>query len=74
MEGGWSGNGRRQQKQLNSETSRDLKTPRTLEPILPAVCEKNVFPFFHPSVSGKPYFQLVHPPTDNPSGFFGHGT
>ena len=23
----------------------DLKTPRTLEPILPAMCEKNVFCF-----------------------------
>ena len=33
-----------EQKQLNSETPLDLKTPCTLEPILPAVCEKNCFP------------------------------
>ena len=72
MDGGWAGkvrqwrnlvnpgnevgNGGRQQKQLNSETPRDLKTPRTLELILPAVCEKNVFRFFRSSASGKPHF------------------
>ena len=39
-----SSNGGRQQKKLNSETPRDLKTPRTLEPILPAVCGKKPFP------------------------------
>ena len=38
-----SGNGGRQRKQLNSEMPRDLKTPYTLEPILPAVCEKKCF-------------------------------
>ena len=49
--GGWrrSGNGRRQQKQLNSEMSHtDLKTPHTLETILPAVCKKNVSTSFVP--------------------------
>ena len=40
--GGWgrSGNSGRQLKQLNSETPCDLKTPHTLKPILPAMCEK----------------------------------
>ena len=48
--GGWgrSGSGGRRQKQLNSETPCDLKTPHTLEPILPAVCEKNFSACFVP--------------------------
>ena len=53
---GRSGNGGRQQKQLNPETPCDLKTPHTLEPILPAVCEKYVFRFIRSSASGKPHF------------------
>lgn len=43
-------------KQTELSTPCDLKTPRTLEPILPAVCEKNVLRFFRSSVSGKPHF------------------
>ena len=50
---GRSGNGGRQQKQLNSETPCDLKIPRTLEPLLPVVWQKKVFCFFRSSASGK---------------------
>ena len=52
IQGGWAGQVR-QQKQLNPEMSCDLKDPptHTLEPILPAVCEKNVFPFFRSSAT-----------------------
>ena len=55
--GGKKEKGRRK-KQLKSETPYDLKTPRSLEPMLPAVCEKNVFRFFPSSASGKPHFSL----------------
>ena len=50
-----SGNGGRQQKQMNSETPCDLKAPHTLEPILPAVCEKNILCFVRSSASRKPH-------------------
>ena len=40
--------------ELNLEMPCDLETPHTLEPILPAASEKNVFHFFRPSASGKP--------------------
>ena len=43
-----------EKKQLKSETPCDL----SLEPMLPAVCEKNVFRFFRSSASGKPHFSL----------------
>ena len=58
MQGGWAGKVRqcrKATKKLNSETPRDLKIPRTLELILPTVCEKNVFNFFRSSASGKPH-------------------
>lgn len=52
--GGWgrSGKGRWQQKQLNCKTPCDLKTLWTLDPILPTVCEKNIFRSFCSSPSG----------------------
>lgn len=61
MEGGWVGKvrqWRKATKQLNLEMPCDLEMPHTLEPILPAACEKNVFCFFRPSASGKPHFIL----------------
>ena len=51
MESGWVGKVRqwwKATKQLNPETPCDLKTPRTLEPILPAVCVKNFSAYFVP--------------------------
>ena len=59
MGGGGQAMRARQQKQLNSETPCDLKKPCTLEPILPAMCEKNVFRFFRSSASGKPHLPLL---------------
>ena len=49
---GGSGNGVWQQKQLNLKDP----PPRTPKPIIPAVCEKNIFCFIHSSASGKPHF------------------
>lgn len=43
-------------KQLICETPRDLETSCTLEPILSAVCEKNLFCFIHSSASRKLHF------------------
>ena len=51
LHGGW------QQKQLFSKTKWDLKIPRTLEPILPAVCEKNRLRFIRLSDSGNRTYQ-----------------
>ena len=58
MKGGWdrSGNGGWQKKQPICETPRDLETSCTLEPILLAVCEKNLFCFIHSSASRKLHF------------------
>lgn len=47
-----------QQKQQNNWTLKchvTWRPPHTLETILPAVCEKNAFRFFHSSASGKPH-------------------
>ena len=49
IKGGWvghirSGCGEWQQKYLNSETPPNLKTPCTLKPIPPAMCEKLLLP------------------------------
>jgi len=58
MKGGWdrSGNGGWQKKKQNCETPHDLETSSTLEPILSAVCEKNLFCFILSSFSRKPHF------------------
>ena len=60
---GRSGNGGRQQKQLNSETPCDLRDPRTLEHILPAVCKKKTM--FSASLVPQPAenhtYYLIHP-------------
>ena len=54
---GKSGNGRWQQKQLNSKTPCDLKNPWTHESTLLAVCEKNIFCSFCSSASRKPHWR-----------------
>ena len=54
---GKSGNGRGQQKQLNSKTPCDLKNPWTHESTLLAVCEKNIFCSFCSSASRKPHLR-----------------
>ena len=58
MKGGWdrSGNGGWQKKNWNCETPHDLETSCTLEPILSATCEKNLFCFILSSVSRKLHF------------------
>ena len=40
----------------NGQKPSDLKTPHTLEPVLPAVCEKNIFRLIRSSASGKTHF------------------
>ena len=61
-EGGWAGQVRQWHMAYGNKTTElertsDLKTPRTPKSILPAVCEKNMFCFIHPSsASGKPHF------------------
>ena len=56
MKGGLGGAGKAIANQdgnkNNSEMPCCLKIPYTLEPIPPALCKKNVFHFFHSSVSG----------------------
>jgi len=37
------------------------ETPRTSEPRLPAMCDKNVFRLFHSSANGKPHIFNKHP-------------
>ena len=61
--GGWVGQvkGRRQQRQLNSETPCDLKTPSTLKPILLAVCEKSIFCIFRPQPAENHTFYSTAP-------------
>ena len=53
---GRSGNGGWQQTKLYLAQTMWPKQPRTPEPRLPAMCEKNVFRFIRSSASGKPYF------------------
>ena len=60
-EGGWAGGAGQAMaygnKTTELERTSDLKTPRTPKPILPAVCEKNIFCFIHSSsASGKRHF------------------
>ena len=54
MKGGWVGGAG--QAMVDGNNKRDLKTPKTLKPILPPVCKKNVSRFIHTSASGKPHF------------------
>ena len=56
MEGGWAGQVRQWRKVTKTTELWNAmwsEYPCTLEPILSAVCEKNIFRFFHSTDSGK---------------------